>query len=741
MMALILIVAVYWLWLDYTVRERFAGSKWELAARIYSRPLELYAGAPVSKRMLQLELEGLNYQSVERISGPGQVRWQGSTVTIQRRAYGVGEQQTPEQTLTVQFTGSDGQATIASLDASTAIASLEPKEIGAIQPASGEDRILTRLQDIPPLLGETLIAVEDRNFLHHHGISFRAVARALLANIQAGGVVQGGSTLTQQLVKNLFLTNERNLGRKVTEALMTLSLEWHFSKSEILEAYLNEVYLGQSGVRAVHGFALAARFYFNKAVGDLSTQEIALLVGLAKGASYYDPWRHPERALGRRETVLDVMRQSELISPQEHNNALKAPLGLVDTPQSQHAYPAFVALVKQQLLRDYPLKSLQSEGLQIYTTLAPSVQHMAEQALAEQIERLERQYKLPAESLQGAFVMTSVGSGEIQAVVGDRNPRYHGFNRALSARRAVGSLVKPALYLTALQQGYTLASMVDDAPVDVALDSGDHWRPENFSGVDHGQVPLYLALAKSYNQSAARTGLDAGVNNVLQTLQSLGVPHEFAPLPSVLLGAIELSPMDVSNYYHTLANDGIFTPLRAIRAVYHRNGERLNRYPLASKTVVSAEHAYLIDFALQITAHQGTVQSLYQSLPETLALAGKTGTTNDQRDSWFAGYSGSDLGVVWLGSDDNRSLPLTGATGALTVWRELLQDMPTLGIDRIKPEAVQFVWIDSTTGLLSDENCRGAVLLPFIEGTEPSHRSRCDRIGREQRFWWQRFWR
>lgn len=735
----VVVFALYWLWLDVKVRDRFAGAKWELAARIYARPLELYSGAPVSAQMLRLELDGLNYIPVSRVARPGQFSWHNNQVEIYRRAHRVGEESIPAVRVSLQFAGATAQR-VQNFTSSEPLVSLEPKEIGSIYPTSGEDRILTRLPDIPPLLGEALLAVEDRHFMSHHGISLKGVTRALMANVRAGAVVQGGSTITQQLVKNLFLSNERSLARKLNEAAMTLSLEWHYSKSDILEAYLNEVFLGQSGNRAVHGFALAAQFYFNKSITALETEEIALLVGLVKGASYYNPWRHPQRAKARRDTVLQVLRDARLVSDKELAEALAAPLGVVQSPSSQHAYPAFIGLVKDQLLRDYPLESLQSEGLSIHTTLAPSVQALAEQALVDTLAKLEAQYQVPADSLQGAVVITAVGSGEVRAVVGDRNPRYHGFNRATDAQRPVGSLLKPVLYLTALESGnYTLATLLDDGPVAQELANGDVWAPTNFSGIDHGEVPLYVALANSYNQAAARLGEELGVKSVIETAQRLGVAQKIPQVPAVVLGAVEMSPAVVSEYFHTLANEGIYSPSRAIRAVYSATGERLHRYPLNSREAISANAAYLLDFVMQITARQGTARNLYSTLPEHLSVAGKTGTTNDQRDSWFAGYTGSDLGVVWVGSDNNQPLPLTGATGALPVWRDLFKQLPSEGIQRVQPSSVEFVWIDAATGLLSSGECQGALLLPFVHGSAPIQRAGCERVSRKES-WWRRLW-
>ncbi len=726
---------------DYTVTQKFSGKKWALAARVYARPLELYVGAKVSDETLKAELSQLSYQPVSYLSSPGQVIYQRSKTEIYLRKRTVNGRTYPAQKIQVQTR----QQTIASLrvngKATSDIVVVEPLEIGAIYPASGEDRILTRLEDIPPLLGETLIAVEDKNFIHHHGISFKAIARAMVVNLRSGEIVQGGSTLTQQLVKNLYLSNERSISRKVIEALMTISLELHYSKAEILETYINEVYLGQAGRRGIHGFALASQFYFDEPIENLNTQQVALLVGLVKGASYYNPRRNPERATARRNTVLDVMAESGLISAHEARDLSKKPLAVTKTPSSQHAYPAFIDLVKQQLLRDYELEDLQSEGLQVHTTLSPSLQSVLENGLSKRLSSLEKGYKINRGSLQGAGILTAVGSAEVLAVIGDRNPRYKGFNRALNAKRPVGSLIKPAIYLAALESGdYSLATTVDDSEVAVDLGQGNVWRPNNFDNKDHGHIPLYNALAQSYNQSAARVGMSVGLREVFNAIERLGIDEPLPQVPAILLGAVELSPYDMSHFYHTIANDGIYSPLRAVRSVYTSEGEWLQRYPLEASERIEPADAYFIDFALQVAARQGTAKSIYSTISPDIALAGKTGTTNDQRDSWFAGYSGNLQGVFWVGTDDNQPLPLTGSSGALRIWTDVFSKASLDGINKVKPSSVEYYWIDSQSGLLSKSRCQNAVSLPLLKGHQPKTKSRCVPVSGTKKPWWQRLW-
>ena len=731
------------IYVDYLVRSKFDGKKWALPARVYARPLELYEGLPLSAADFEFELAGLGYRRSDRLRRPGDMVERGGRYEVFSRSFQFWDRLEPARRLSLQFSG-QRLTHLGSLDGEAlTLARLDPQLIGGIFTAHMEDRELIRLAQLPALLGEALIAVEDRAFLDHNGVSLKAVARAAWVNLRAGRVVQGGSTLTQQLVKNFYLSHERSLSRKVVEALMSLLLELHYSKAEILETYVNEVYLGQSGPRAIHGFALAAQHYFGKSLDELAAPQIALLVGLVKGASYYNPWRYPERARQRRDLVLGLMAEAGLISAEQREAAVGSGLGVVP-PELRRLrdHPSFIDLVKRQLRRDYRAEDLQAAGLQVFTTLAPSLQHRVEQALQQRIARLERDHGMAADSLQGAAVLTSVGDGEVTAVVGGRNPHFAGFNRALDARRPVGSLIKPAIYLNALlqPQQYTLASRLSDTAVTVSGADGELWQPRNFSEQDHGEVLLLEALSKSYNQSTARLGMQLGLAEVLETVAKLGVQQRLPQVPAVLLGAAELSALDVATMYHTIAADGVYTPLRAVRAVLDAQGQPLSRYPLQVEQRFSSESIHLLQYAMQAVLRSGTGRPVYRQLPQALALAGKTGTTNDQRDSWFAGFSGDHLGVVWLGLDDNGKTPLTGATGAAGVWADIYTGLATRPLAFEKPAAVSYHWIDTGSGLLSGENCQGAQWIPFIEGSQPAQRSPCRYMENPVLRWFKRLW-
>ena len=743
--ALLLIVVLMGIWtavLDVQVREKFDGKKWSLPARVYSRPLELYEGLPLTPPLFEQELQALGYRFGGSANAPGQVvkrAHSANHVSYQMHSRGFDFWDKREEPMRFTLEIADGAVVRLSdiAGAPIPLQRLEPEEIGGIYPANVQDRILVKLSDLPPLLGETLLVVEDQNFLRHHGVAPLSILRAAFVNLREGEVVQGGSTLTQQLVKNFYLTRERHLRRKVQEAIMSVLLEFHYSKSEILETYINEVFLGQSGPRAIHGFGLASHHYFRQPLRELQAEQIALLVGMVKGPSYYNPWRQPERAKTRRDLVLSIMHREGLIDDQELKRAQAAPLGVVqEVNTSLVSYPGFVDLVKRQLQSDYREEDLRSEGLRIFTSLSPMVQRQAEQALAQRLQQLEKRYN--TEKLQGGVVVTSVGSGEILALVGGKQARFEGFNRALDARRPIGSLVKPFVYLAALEQpSYHLGTLISDAPISIKAGDGTFWEPENFDKISHGDVPLYFALSRSYNQATARLGMEIGVERVRETIAAAGYEGRVPRVPSLLLGSVDMSPFEVAGIYHTLAAEGAYTPLRAIRDVLTATGEPLRRYPLRIEQRFSPAAAFQTQYALQLVLREGTGRSVANQFPAELPLAGKTGTTNDQRDSWFAGFSGEHLAVVWLGRDDNSATPLTGSAGALQVWTDLMTKLPTQGVNTYPPEGVSFDWVDMATGNLSAEHCPGAVWLPLREDQRPPVAADCNGV-QQGPSWWQR---
>lgn len=739
------LLAFYIVYLDVTIRTQFEGKRWAIPAKVYSRPLELYPGANISADQFENELLVLSYNKTNIPDSQGSYWRKGNKFYVVTRDFQFWDGAEESLPLRVSFRNRQVLTMDHAKTGDTVpLVRFDPGIIGRIYPSHTEDRILVQLNEVPELLTKALMLVEDRNFYQHSGVSLKSILRAFLANLRAGGTVQGGSTLTQQLVKNFFLTNERTITRKINEAIMALLLEYHYEKDEILEAYLNEIYLGQDGRRAVHGFGLASQFYFAKPIQRLNVQEIALLVAMVKGASYYNPRRFVKRALDRRNLVINLLEQEGEISKHESLAAQSTGLGVTRRAKSAvTSYPAFMDLVKRQLRRDYREKDLNSEGLQIFTTFDPLIQTESEKAFTRRLKQLSKRHKAfreknidkfantgdeAEEILQAASVVIGIETGEVLSMVGGSNPRFAGFNRALDAVRPIGSLVKPAVYLTALSQPekYTLSTLIDDGPISMEQETGELWEPQNFDNENHGMVPLVRALANSYNLSTTRLGLEVGLPNIIETLKRLGVEKNIKPYPSLLLGAITLTPWEIAQVYHTLATGGFRTPLRAIREVLTAKGEPLQRYPLSIQQVYDSTHVYLVTSAMKVAARYGTGRSMYRTLPDNLVVASKTGTSNDLRDSWFAGFAGDKLGIVWVGMDNNEPTGLTGASGALPIWVDIFAKINLATGVESAPPGIEMVKVDAINGLRVGRGCDEILELPYIAGTAPSETSSCD---------------
>jgi penicillin-binding protein 1B len=711
--------------MDREIRERFEGKRWALPARVFARPLELYVGRALTPELLRLELEALNYH--EGDARPGQFTMRGNEASLHTRPFVFSDGPEPARTVQIRF----GNGVITDLRdprGSVDLMRVEPMLIGSIYPTHGEDRVLVNLKEVPPGLVGALLATEDRRFLAHRGVDPIGILRAAWANLRAGRTVQGGSTLTQQLVKNFYLTHERSLERKVNEAVMAVLLEYRYSKDEILEAYLNEVFLGQSGDRAIHGFGLAAEFYFQRRLHELELDQLALLVGLARGASYYDPRRFPERALARRNGVLERMLREGLAAPDEIEVAIAQPLGVTPrVPRGEGYFPAFLDLVRRQLRTEYREEDLRTEGLRIFTTLDPGIQLTLEKHLTEGVAEL-LQARGIRDPLQAAAVVTDPLAGEVLALVGDSNPRFPGFNRAVEARRPIGSLIKPFVYLAALSDParYTLATLLDDGPLTLQLPHGGPWSPQNFDRQFHGQVTAWEALVQSYNVATVRLAQQIGIAQVIRLLQTLGLERTPAALPSLALGALDLSPLEVATLYQALANGGYATRSRAIRDVLDAENRGLSHYGLELRGAVPDGAVRLVIQALHDVTTQGTGRQIGRRLPGRV-VAGKTGTSNDLRDSWFAGFDDRLLLVVWLGLDDNRPIGLTGGTGAVPIWIRSMEAFPGGSLSFGHHPEIRVQQVDRVSGLRADTDaCPDRMELPFWRDSGPKVRADCD---------------
>jgi penicillin-binding protein 1B len=698
-------LALYALHLDHIVTEQFKGRRWTLPAQVFAAPLELYAGAPLSMSDLTQELARLQYRPSVTLDRPGTYRLADTRIDIALRATRFADEVRPAQILSVVAGASAIQTLKDSHGADLPILRLDPLLIGSIFPSHGEDRIIVTPAEVPPLLPAALKAVEDRKFDTHYGVDPHAVARALWVNLRSRQIAQGGSTLTQQLVKSYFLDSRQTAGRKFQEAIMAIALEAHFSKADLMNAYINEIYLGQDGDRAVHGFGLASQFYFGKPLAEIDLAELSLLVALVRGPSYYDPRRHAQRALARRNLVLKLMTDLKVIRPEDAASAAARPLGVTSRGAGAY-YPAYLDFVRRTLRRDYRETDLTQEGLKIYTSLEPRAQDAAEQTLDRELTRLERTRKPVNAALDGAIVITAPASGDVIAIVGGRRVGYSGFNRALDAARPMGSLVKPFVYLTALEtHRYTLASIVQDAPVDIRLPNGTHWRPVNFTRQVYGAVPLVRALAESMNLATVAVGMDVGVTNVAQTLQRFGLERAPAQVPALLLGAVNATPIEVAQLYTGLANGGYRTPLRAVRTVISATGEPLRAFALELTPIAEPDVVYGVDQMMQQVMERGTGRPARAILPADLVVLGKSGTTSDLRDSWFGGFSGSHLEIVWVGYDDNRPTGFTGSAAALSVWARVLADLGTSSWSAPMPDSLNEISIDYLTGLQVESGC------------------------------------
>jgi penicillin-binding protein 1B len=722
-LAVLALVAIGWAgYLAWSVGNEFEGRRWDLPAQVYAAPLELYAGRALAAEDLVAELKRLGYREDPRLPGPGTYRLRLGRMEIATRGFDYAGDQEPQRLVSLAFANGRIAAVSDAAGAAAPLVRLDPLLIGSLFPAHGEDRIVLTPQEVPPLLPAALKTVEDRRFDTHLGVDVRAILRAAFVNVTAGEIRQGASTLTQQLVRSYFLSNERTWTRKLQEAFMAVALELRYTKDDLMNAYVNEIYLGQDGARAVHGFGLASQFYFGKPLGELELHELALLVAEVRGPTYYDPRRHPERALERRNLVLREMADSGLVQAADADDAAERKLDVIDASRRSATQSAFLSLVRRQLASDYPKADLERKGLTVLSTLDPAIQSAAERALADGLKAVSKDA-----DLDGAVVVTAPQTGEVRALVGSRHADLEGFNRALDARRQIGSLIKPAVYLAALESGrYTLASVLDDEPIDVKLDNGDVWSPHNFDNEAHGPVPVVRALAESLNLATVRLGLDVGLEPIRDVLQRLGLVQKPPLYPSMLLGALALTPIEVTQIYNTIANGGFRTPLRAVRTVVDENGAVLQHYPIEIAQAIDPAIVYTLNQALVQVMERGTGRTVRRQLPADLTVAGKTGTSDDLRDSWFAGFTNDHLIVAWLGADDNRPIGLTGSSGAAKIWARVLPALEADSYQAPQPPGLETAWIDYNTGASSAARCADAVELPFPKNAVPARAFDCN---------------
>jgi penicillin-binding protein 1B len=722
--------------------SRFERVEARRSTLLYAAPPILKSGVSVTALDLAGLLGRLGYRETKGAGGPGQfARTDG--------AWDIRVDGTAAGRVTLSVAGNRitrlrrGGADVESV-------ALPPELLASAGADMGESIRPVRLADVPADLRAAVLATEDVRFYEHGGLDPRGILRAMWTNVRKGRVAEGGSTITQQLVKSRLLTPERTLSRKIHEALLSTVLEWRYGKDQIFEAYLNEVYLGQSGGSSVRGIGAAARAYFGKEVHQLTLPEAALLAGMIRAPNSYSPVSNPERARERRDVVLARMRELDKISEADYRKARKEPVRARKAPADGLTAPYFVDYVRAELERATDVELANQHGLRVYTTLDPVLQRLAEAAVVRGLDRLETsrprlRRKNQEERLQAAMIVLDPASGQVRALVGGRDYRTSQFNRAVLAHRQPGSAFKPFVYLAAItprRDGplFTAASMLDDSPLTMVVD-GKPWTPKNYDERYQGPVTVRRALEGSINTATVRLAQAVGLPAVIDTARALGVEGDLKPVPALALGVFEITPLQLARAYLPLANGGLAPAGGVVDTLTDDAGAALWSASRESRPVIGAPEAYVVTSLLEGVINAGTGAAA-RSLGVPGAVAGKTGTTNEGRDAWFVGYSRNLLALVWIGFDDGTPAGLSGAEGALPIWSEFMRqalDVYPAG-PFAEPTGITHAKIDLTNGRTATAYCPLVATEVFLAGTEPpacvEHGGVTEQIGR----WWDKVW-
>lgn len=710
------LMAIYGVYLDQKIRSRIDGKVWQLPAAVYGRMVNLEPDMSISKNEMVKLLEATQYRQVTKMTRPGEFTVQAKSIEMIRRPFDFPDSKEGQVRARLTFDG-DRLETIENLESNRQFGffRLDPRLITMLSSPNGEQRLFVARNGFPDLLVDTLLATEDRHFYEHDGVSLYSIGRAVLANLTAGRTVQGASTLTQQLVKNLFLSSERSYWRKANEAYMAVLMDARYSKDRILELYMNEVYLGQSGDNEIRGFPLASLYYFGRPVEELSLDQQALLVGMVKGASIYNPWRNPKLALERRNLVLRLLQQQQVIDQELYEMLSARPLGVQPRGGVISPQPAFMQMVRQELQTKLGDKVKDLSGVKIFTTFDSVAQDAAEKAAVEGIPVLKKQRKLS--DLETAMVVVDRNSGEVRAMVGGAEPQYAGYNRAMQARRSIGSLAKPATYLTALSQPnqYRLNTWIADAPIALRQPNGQVWSPQNDDKQFSGQVMLVDALTRSMNVPTVNLGMALGLPAITDTWQKLGVAKDqLHPVPAMILGALNLTPIEVAQAFQTIASGGNRAQLSSLRSVIAEDGSVLYQSFPQAERAVPAQAAYMTLWTMQQVVQRGTGRQLGAKYPG-LHLAGKTGTTNNNVDTWFAGIDGREVVITWVGRDNNQPTKLYGASGAMSIYQRYLANQSPVPLNLTAPEDIVDMGVDDSGNFV----CGGGVRTLPVWTTDP----------------------
>ncbi|PKH85416.1 penicillin-binding protein 1B [Colwellia sp. Bg11-28] len=735
MIATVFTVGIFSIYLDAKVRKKFEGQRWQVPVQVYGQIKKLQLGEQENLEEIAQSLKINGYQKVKFATRAGQFSQSAERLNIFQRAFDFANGANYAQQLSIEVV-SEIVVSLSVDEQAVSTLMLEPQLLARLVPDNKEDRVLVSLEELPSQLIDTLLLIEDRDFYHHHGVSPVGIFRALLNNIRAGRTVQGGSTLTQQLAKNMFLSRERTLSRKIKEALMAVILELRYSKDQLLEAYINEVYLGQNYANGVYGFGLAAQFYFGKKINELSHAQMALLIAQVKGPSYYDPWRHPERATERRDLILRLMFEQHLLSLVDFEQAAESTLSIRSNRRlAKKNYPAYLQLVNAEL-NQHLSSFTQKSGIKVFTGFSHRSQQLLEQSVAKQLPLLERKYH--QKNLEAAMVVTDIASGEIRALVGGRESGYAGFNRALNAKRHIGSLIKPAIYVAALEryQQYNFATILDDKAITLRNGTGKKWQPKNYDGKYRGQVSLIEGLVFSLNVPTINLGMSLGLDSVADAIKALGYQQKLKMRPSVLLGAVNMSPLEINQLYLAIANNGYYQKTHTITKILSSNNETLWQKQQSSEQRLSSNAAYLLDYALERVTQVGTARSLTWRL-NNKKVAGKTGTSNALRDSWFIGYDSKHLITTWLGKDNNKPTGLTGSSGALPLFADFINKQGVVNKVEAKPESIVVTLFEQQTGNAVTDKCANTVIYPAVRDGIVTSKD-CLQEKEDNRSWFER---
>ncbi|MBI2609432.1 MAG: PBP1A family penicillin-binding protein [Deltaproteobacteria bacterium] len=726
---LIISFVLYYQHLNRIIITRFETKKWEIPSKVFSSSYLIYPGQILLNDLFFERLERLGYQKTDSYSlKPGEYRLLDLKLEIFLHPIFLPQKIKAPQKVLIHFDDTHTVHNIVDPAREVQLPSieLEPELIALLFKENAEERRIVRLQDIPPDLLQAILAIEDERFLEHKGIDPQGILRALLQNLKKGRFAQGGSTLTQQLVKNFFLNQKKTLRRKITEVFMAFMIENKYSKDEILETYINEIYFGNRGPVAIHGVAEAALFYFSKDLKNLSLSEGALLAGMIQAPNRYSPLKNLERSITRRNTVLKKMLELKKITRNEYIQAKKEKILLQPSALNVGKQaPFFIDYVYKELERKYSQEALNSEGLTIFTTLDVSFQNAA-QKIAENhlsyLESTEPNLKDIDEKLQVALLSMEPYTGYIKTLLGGRNYQETQFNRVFQAKRQPGSLFKPFIYTTAFElfpQKYTLTTRLYDEPFLLHYE-GQTWSPQNYDETYKGPILLREALEQSINVPSAKLAWEVGISNIIKTAHKMGIESNLPTVPSLALGTAEVSPIEITVAYATLANEGFKTHPTAIKKVMDRHGHVLEKRDIEIKQILKPETAYLMTYLLQGVLERGTGR-FARDMGFTQNASGKTGTTSDFNDAWFVGYTPDLVTTVWVGFDKENKVGLTGARAALPIWtlymKEAHKDRKTK--DFTPPASLIFKNIDPNIGCLVKSGKEPYFKEAFIKGTEP----------------------